>query len=217
MLDSVIWARDHYLTPEGLMVPSHANLRIAPLADPEFVASHVSFWRDVYGFKMTSMLSNVHDEVLIQSSEQKTIVADSAPLLQLDLHTVKTSELEFVQPFSVTLTEEVDALDGWVIWFDMFFMPSRQLPIPTDARPPDLVKKGFVAFSTGPAAVQTHWQQGTMLIKYEEDDVKERKSGAEVRGHVGYRKQTDKSRLLDIDMDWKVGEMDQRQQKWSLN
>ena len=217
MLDSVIWARDHYLSAEGLMVPSHANLHIAPLADPDFVASHVSFWHDVYGFKMTSMLSNVHDEVLIQSTDPKTIAADSAPFLQLDLHTVTTSELTFQQPFSVTLAEDIDALDGWVIWFDMFFMPTRGTPVHDNARPADMAKRGFVAFTTGPAAVQTHWQQGVLLAKYEGGPSRALKVGTKISGQLGYRKQGETSRLLDINLEWSVNDSDSHRQKWSLN
>ena len=52
MLPSVLWARDRYLRPDGLMVPSHASLWLAPVSDPDYVADHVAFWRDVYGFDM---------------------------------------------------------------------------------------------------------------------------------------------------------------------
>jgi len=52
MLPSVLWARDRYLSPDGLMVPSHASQWLAPISDPEYVDGHVTFWRDVYGFDM---------------------------------------------------------------------------------------------------------------------------------------------------------------------
>lgn len=217
MLDSVLWARDHYLAPEGLMVPSHANLRIAPLADPDVVTSHVSFWHNVYGFKMTSMLSNVHDEVLVQRVEQPTVVADSALFLRLDLHTATIKDLTFLNPFSVTLSEDIDALDGWVIWFDMFFMPSRHHPIAETLAPADLVNKGFVAFSTGPAAVQTHWQQGVLLIKHKDGVGKSLAKDTRISGHIGYRKKAPTSRLLEIDLDWLIDTGKQNQQSWSLS
>src|SRR6201992_1987441 len=73
MLDSVIWARDRYLKPDGLMVPSHCTLYIAPLSDPVYVAENISFWQDVYGFDMSAMLEKIHDDVLIRQPRPENI------------------------------------------------------------------------------------------------------------------------------------------------
>src|SRR5689334_13475618 len=59
MLPSVLWARDRYLAPGGLLAPSHASLWIAPFADQDWVADHVTFWRDVYGFDMKAMQEGI--------------------------------------------------------------------------------------------------------------------------------------------------------------
>jgi len=56
MLDSVLYARDRYLKPDGLMVPSHCTMHLAPLADQDWISDNITFWRDVYGFDMTSMM-----------------------------------------------------------------------------------------------------------------------------------------------------------------
>ena len=47
MLDSVIYARDKYLKPDGLMIPSHCTLQVGALDDPEFVADNFTFWKAV--------------------------------------------------------------------------------------------------------------------------------------------------------------------------
>ncbi|OQD77853.1 hypothetical protein PENDEC_c002G02581 [Penicillium decumbens] len=215
MFDSVIYARDRYLAPDGLMVPSHATLRIAPYADPDFVASHVSFWNNVYGFKMNSMKLNIYDEALVRSNQPTSIAGDSAVFLPLPLHTITVEELTFLKDFQVTLKEDIDALDGWAIWFDIFFMPSRDSTFPENAVPSDMQKKGIVAFTTGPDGTETHWMQTICLIDHEKHEPKPVKKGQVINGKIGYEKKEKGSRLLDITIEWQ-DENTNRSQHWSL-
>lgn len=216
MFDSVIYARDRYLAADGLMVPSHATLRIAPYADPDFMASHISFWENVYGFKMTSMLLKIYDEALVRNIPSSTLAADSAVFLPLPLHTITVDELSFLKEFQVTLNQDIDSLDGWAIWFDMFFMPSRDSPIPENAVPSDMQKKGYVAFTTGPDGTETHWQQTVALIDYGKQKSKSLKKGEVISGKIGYQKRDQEgSRGLNIDIQWQ-GENTKGDQKWSL-
>ncbi|KAJ6028255.1 hypothetical protein N7540_003831 [Penicillium herquei] len=216
MFDSVIYARDRYLAPGGLMVPSHATLRIAPYADPDFMASHISFWENVYGFKMTSMLLKIYDEALVRSIPSSTIAADSSIFLPLPLHSITVDELSFLKEFQVTLNQDIDALDGWAIWFDIFFMPSKDSPIPENAVPSDMQKKGFVAFTTGPDGTETHWQQTIALIDHGKHKAQPLKKGEVISGKIGYQKRDQEgSRGLNIDIQWQ-GQNAKGDQKWSL-
>ncbi|KAJ5239708.1 S-adenosylmethionine-dependent methyltransferase superfamily domain-containing protein [Penicillium chermesinum] len=215
MFDSVIYARDRYLAPNGLMVPSHATLRIAPYADPDFIASHISFWENVYGFKMNSMLLKIYDEAVVRGIHPNTIVGDSTVFLPLPLHTITVEELTFLKNFQVTLKEDIDALDGWAIWFDIFFMPSRDSDVPEDAIPSDMQKKGYVAFTTGPDGTETHWQQVVALIDYDKKKPCPLKKGDVIKGTIGYRKRSKESRGLDINIQWE-GENTKGNQKWGL-
>ncbi|KKA23628.1 Protein arginine methyltransferase RmtB [Rasamsonia emersonii CBS 393.64] len=216
MLDSVLWARDRYLAPDGLMVPSHATLRIAPYVDPDYIDSHVSFWKSVYGFDMSSMLANIHDEVIVKTTKPSNVAAEPAVFLQLPLHTITVEELTFVKNFEVTLTEDIDALDGWNIWFDIFFMPSRTSKIKDDAVPSEMKKQGFVAFTTGPHGPETHWQQCVLLINHGGKDPVPLKKGQVIKGEIGYRKKEERSRALEIEIQWAAEGMEKQQQTWSL-
>ena len=216
MFDSVIYARDRYLAPGGLMVPSHATLRIAPFADPDFIASHISFWENVYGFKMTSMLLKIYDEALVRGIQSASIPADSTVFLPMPLHTITVDELNFLKDFQVTLNEDIDALDGWAIWFDIFFMPSRDSSIPDNAVPSEMQKKGFVAFTTGPDGTETHWQQCVSLIDHGKQRPKPLKKGQVITGKVGYQKKPRGSRGLDISVQWQGDDITKGNQKWAL-
>ena len=219
MFDSVIWARDHYLAPDGLMVPSHASLNIAPLADSDLVAEHIDFWHDVYGFKMASMLENVYDEPLIRSIEPSGLAGPANSFLELDLHTTKQEDLDFVKEFSLTINGDHSMLDGFVIWFDIFFMPKQGQSVPKGSTPAKMMEKGIVSFTTGPEAKQTHWQQGVLLIDRQLSKGIPLKDGQIVSGHIAYRKKEAKTRMLDIEVSWssnQEGKVDPSKQAWSL-
>ncbi|KAL4818003.1 S-adenosyl-L-methionine-dependent methyltransferase [Aspergillus spinulosporus] len=216
MFDSVIYARDRYLAPGGLMAPSHATLRIAPLADPDLVQSHIGFWHDVYGFNMKSMLTGIYDEALVRTVPSSVIAAEAQIFLTLPLHTITVEELSFLKEFEVTLKEDVDALDGWAIWFDIFFMPSRDSTLPPNATPADLQKKGIVSFTTGPDGKETHWQQTILLIDHGKKDAVPLKKGQLIKGKVGYQKKDSNSRSLNITVEYDAGVGGRGSQKWAL-
>ncbi|KAL3482312.1 S-adenosyl-L-methionine-dependent methyltransferase [Aspergillus californicus] len=215
MFDSVIYARDRYLAPGGIMAPSHATLRIAPLADPELITSHIGFWHDVYGFNMKSMLTGIYDEALVRHLPQSVVAAESDLFLTLPLNTITVNELSFLKEFEVTLKEDIDSLDGWGIWFDIFFMPTRESTLPPNAIPSDLQKKGIVAFTTGPDGKETHWQQTICLIDYGKKSGAALKKGQTIKGKIGYQKKNAQSRAINITVDWDA-QVEKGAQQWAL-
>ncbi|KAG5521632.1 hypothetical protein RHGRI_034006 [Rhododendron griersonianum] len=56
MLGSIITARDRWLKPGGLILPSDATLYIAPITQPDRYSESIEFWRNVYGIDMSAML-----------------------------------------------------------------------------------------------------------------------------------------------------------------
>jgi len=213
MLDSVLWARDRYLVPDGLMVPSHCVLHIAPLEDSDYVADNVDFWRDVYGFNMTAMMAKIYDDILVRQVSPANLVSKSTPFLQLPLHSITVADLSFVKQFSVEIERDLDRLDGWVIWFDTFFLPSRDSELPADARAeiwPSGSKSG-VAFTTGPAGKETHWRSGVMLIDRSKHPATPAKRGSRIEGSVEYKKGSQNTRNLEVEVKW-----DAETQVWFL-
>lgn len=55
MLDSVLWARDHWLKEGGMLFPNKASIYLAILEDQKFFKQKMSFWDDVYGLSMKCM------------------------------------------------------------------------------------------------------------------------------------------------------------------
>ncbi|PTB64061.1 S-adenosyl-L-methionine-dependent methyltransferase, partial [Trichoderma citrinoviride] len=170
MLPSVLYARDKYLKPDGLLVPSSATLWMAPVQDTDYVMEHISYWRDVYGFDMKAMQEGIYDEVRVEAVPKSTLSGEPYPFKVLDLHTVKPEELSFTAKWESRLSRPSEGLDGFLIWFDNFFATSRDEPVPEPfTTPEDFVKAkpGNVAFTTGPSGTVTHWKQGLLLVPRE--------------------------------------------------
>ncbi|KUJ23020.1 putative ribosomal protein arginine N-methytransferase rmt3 [Mollisia scopiformis] len=218
MLDSVIWARDKYLKPDGLMVPSHMNMWVAPVADPDYIADHIAFWRDVYGFDMKAMQAGIHEDAQVLDMPNSTLCAEPFPFLQLSLHTTTVKDLVFKRKWQAKLKQDIDALDGFIIWFDSFFMPSRDDVVPEDARAEEWAKaeKMGIAFTTGPGGKVTHWKQGVMLIDNTKAIPTSRKEGEELSGELEYAVPEDNSRALNVGLTWIFGEEKDVSQTWRM-
>ena len=195
MLDSVIWARDRWLVPGGLMVPCDMYLCIAPLADSNLYMDKISFWNDVYGFQMMPMQEGIFEDVLLMDCQESTIpsrIKDKRRphFLHLDLYTAGLADLAFSKlPFSVELSRDVDALDGFVIWFDSVFGREERSETVNE-------------LSTGPDAPYTHWMQTVAMIDHLERKAASLGRGHIVRGFVSYERPQQNQRQLKITVSW---------------
>ncbi|KAK4209333.1 S-adenosyl-L-methionine-dependent methyltransferase [Rhypophila decipiens] len=231
MLPSVIYARDKYLDPvNGLLVPSHASIWVAPVADPEFVTDHIDYWQDVYGFNMKAMQDGIYVDARPLVMPKSTICGTSNCFRFLDLHTIKTEDLYFKVDYEVAMqsSSPTDAtrLDGFLLWFDMFFARSRNdstiLPTMTadewlasDAKK----KEERVAFTTGPFNTETHWKQILLLIDDKKSTVEVAAAGQDkkIRGEITYGAADGHHRGYDVKVSWAVEGGASQEQTWKLH
>ncbi|GAA5853144.1 hypothetical protein JCM3766R1_005366, partial [Sporobolomyces carnicolor] len=75
MLDSVLLARDKYLAPGGLMVPSQTSILLSAFAGQPWVDDRVKFWDSVYGFDMSCMKEGIVDEAIIEVYDNEEVVS----------------------------------------------------------------------------------------------------------------------------------------------
>jgi len=142
------------------------------------------------------------------------------PFLRLPLHSAQKEELVFTsKDFAMTLKEDIDELDGFVIWFDTYFLPNKDLSVPEHAKAENWgghERKG-VAFTTGPGGPETHWRQGVLLIDHSKRPAEALKKGQVVRGEIGYKKRCENSRELEIEVKWDVaGSGEKGRQLWFM-
>ncbi|KAM7200558.1 S-adenosyl-L-methionine-dependent methyltransferase [Naviculisporaceae sp. PSN 640] len=238
MLPSVIYARDKYLDPiNGLLVPSHASIWVAPVSDQEFITDHIDYWRDVYGFDMKAMQDGIYTDARPLVMPKSTICGTSNCFRFLDLHTIKTEDLYFKADYQVTMqasllnqdTTHPTGLDGFLLWFDMFFARSRkdESILPTMTADEWLAsdsnkKEERVAFTTGPFNTETHWKQVLLLIDEKKKARVEVAAGGEekkgIKGQITYGAAEGHHRGYDVKVTWSVEEGPENQEQvWKLH
>ena len=116
------------------------------------------------------------------------------------------------------ITEDTESFDGFIIWFDSFFIPSRDAFEPLHLGAQYWKKqKGVVAFTTGPEGPGTHWRQGVLLIDQTHHERNALRKGSVIQGSVGYKKRDDNPRELDIEVSWKIGSCERsKNQVWFM-
>merc|ERR1712110_826332 len=65
MLDSVLYARDKWLAPTGLMFPDKATLYVCAIEDRQYKDDKINWWDDVYGFDMSCIKKVALQEPLV--------------------------------------------------------------------------------------------------------------------------------------------------------
>lgn len=224
MLDSVLDARDRFLAPDGLMMPSLATMVIAGLSDEDYFDDRVNFWSDIYGFKMGAMKDGIFDGILIDSLSAKSLGTEPVIFERLDLHAVRARDLVFRRPFTLRPLPGRETVVAFHVWFDTFFTRTREA-----SRDPVEPIEGAIktrhgnAFSTGPHGTPTHWKQAVLLI----DGKVAIPAGGRLEGEIEYRKGANNPRFLEIVVSWTVvsppssdteaeAESEHRSQVWHL-
>ncbi len=229
MLDSVIWARDRYLSKGGLMIPSYTTLRLAPLSCKDYVDERVHFWDEQYGFDMTAMTKQVVGIIDVDPFKPESVAGKSIAVLMLDLHCTTKADLKFERkPFTLT-SEDDNNLDGFLIWFDVFFLrPGEEL------QPKRITAEEFAfssatsgttisqSFTTGPHGPETHWMQGALLANYSACSKKQYApdplvKGEEIKGEMCLDKANEDGRGLFIAITWTTeGREKEHRNSWKL-
>ncbi|KAI0136505.1 HNRNP arginine N-methyltransferase [Xylariales sp. AK1849] len=177
MLDTVLYARDKYLAPGGLIYPDKATIFACGIEDGEYKDEKIGFWDNVYGFDYTPLKETALAEPLVDTVEVKAAVTDPVPILSLDLYHCSVDDLAFTANFKLPCRRD-DFVHALVCWFDIDF---------TACHKP-------VRFSTGPHTKYTHWKQTVFYLK----DVLTVQTGEEVECSLDVRPNDKNRRDLDI-------------------
>ncbi|CAA3009396.1 probable arginine N-methyltransferase 6 [Olea europaea subsp. europaea] len=100
MLGSVITARDRWLKPGGLILPSTATLYLALVTHPDRYSESIDFWRNVHGIDMSAMLplakQCAFEEPSIETITGENVLSWPHVVKHVDCYTVTLHELESV-------------------------------------------------------------------------------------------------------------------------
>lgn len=179
MLETVLWARDRYLAPGGLMFPDKAVLYMCAIEDEEYKQDKIEYWNNVYGFNMRVIKQIALAEPLVDCVEPRAVLTNSVPILTLDILTCTKDDLQFASDFSLTVKKS-DFCHAFVAYFECAF---------TQVHKP-------VVFSTGPQAKYTHWKQTVFYLK----DTLTVCADEEIRGRITCAPNPRNPRDLDIEI-----------------
>jgi histone-arginine methyltransferase CARM1 len=157
MLESYVVARDRFLVPGGLMMPTTGSIVLCPFTDDAIFKEQmdkVAFWTttDFYGID----LSAVREEAVAEYFAQPIVgYVDPNSLIshQRTVHTIDFSAVtvEELQNFDISFRFEIaktSIMHGFCGWFDISFLGTAET----------------VVLSTSPDCPGTHWYQCRLLF-----------------------------------------------------
>jgi protein arginine N-methyltransferase 1 len=192
MLDTVLYCRDKWLKPGGMIFPDRASLHVAAIEDGDYKDEKIGYWSSVYGFDYSCVKRCVMEEPIVDTVDSNAVATTSWCILDLDLATCKASDLDFVAPYRINMRRK-DFLHAFIAWFDVTFSACHK-PI---------------TISTGPFTKYTHWKQTVFYM----DDVLVCNKGESVVGLIAVKKNTKNHRDLDIKISYEFKGVHGRAQK----
>ncbi|EPR63935.1 histone arginine methyltransferase PRMT1 [Toxoplasma gondii ME49] len=177
MLDTVLFCRDKWLKPGGMIFPDKAALYVAAIEDADYKEEKIGYWGNVYGFNFSCVRRCVMEEPIVDTVDENAVSTTSCCVLKLDLLTCTKEDLDFCAPYEITLRRK-DFLHAFIAWFDVWFSHCHKP----------------VVLSTGPHCRYTHWKQTVFYM----EDVLVADVGDKVEGMIAVKKSQKNPRDLDI-------------------
>lgn len=219
MLGSVITARDRWLKPGGLILPSSATLYMAPVTHSDRYSDSVDFWRNVYGIDMSAMVSLAKqcafEEPSVETITGENVLTWPHVVKFIDSYSVTIRELE-----SVTANFKFNSmmrapLHGFAFWFDVEFnghaISSTNYHSTTSFIDNHQMNGGqrkkksnsneALVLSTAPEEPPTHWQQ-TLIYFYDPIDLEQDQV---IEGLVRLSQSKENARFMNIHLEYTTG------------
>ncbi|XP_031374715.1 probable protein arginine N-methyltransferase 6 isoform X1 [Punica granatum] len=222
MLGSVICARDRWLKPGGLILPSNATLYMAPVTHPDRYSDSIDFWRNVYGIDMSAMLplakQCAFEEPSVETIAGENVLTWPHAVKHVDCYRVTLHELESVSTRYRFKSMMRAPLHGFAFWFDVefngpaispasnhvtatFAESSNDQPMDYSQRKKRPNPNEALVLSTAPEDPPTHWQQ-TLIYFYEPIPVEQDQL---IEGSVTLSQSKENPRFMNIHLEYTSG------------
>ncbi|CAG2212853.1 PRMT1 [Mytilus edulis] len=208
MLNTVIFARDKWLAPGGLIFPDRATmyvtaiedrqykdtkincgmifpdratLYVCAIEDRQYKDEKINWWDNVYGFDMSCIRKTAIAEPLIDVVDPNMVVTNACLVKEVDIYTVQLDDLSFTAPFHLQCRRS-DYIHALVTYFNIEFTKCHKR----------------TGFSTAPEAPYTHWKQ--TVFYFDQLDLTVKK-GEELYGTLSVKPNKNNVRDLDFEID----------------
>jgi len=180
MMETVLFARDKWLVPGGLMFPDRATLFITAIEDRQYKDEKINWWDNVYGFDMSCIRKQAISEPLVDVVDPKQVVSNACLLKEVDLYTVQVADLAYSAPFHLQVRRN-DYIQALVTFFNIEFTKCHKR----------------MGFSTAPEAPYTHWKQTVFYF----DDYLTVIKGEDIFGVFSMKPNSRNKRDLDFEVE----------------
>lgn len=183
MLDTVLFARDKWLKPNGLLFPDRATMYMVAIEDGDYKNEKIDWWSNVYGFNMECIGKMALMEPLVDVVEPNQVCSQPAIVAKFDIKTMKKEDATFRASFAVPIARK-DYVHALVAYFDVTF---------NDCHKP-------LGFSTSPRARVTHWKQTVFYL----NDTLRVNPGDSIVVNLACAPNAKNPRDLDIDIEYQL-------------
>ena len=146
-IKQVIYARNNFLTKNGLIFPNKAILYMCGIEDNEYKSQKLNSWDNIYGIDMNCIEIESIKSPLIESFHKNSIISSICPIFCVDLYNIKERDLNFSNSYELNFVKK-DYCSAFACWFDVEF---SHLP-------------NQIKFTTGPFNSSTKWNQTIFYI-----------------------------------------------------
>ncbi|KAL4616836.1 protein arginine N-methyltransferase 6 [Arapaima gigas] len=203
MLNSVLVARDRWLRPGGLMLPSRAELFVAPISDL-VLEERLRFWGSVkerYGVDMSCMADFarrciMNRDIAVVPVAVEDVLSHPARFAELDLGAVTEEDLQNVRGTFCCDCFGSASVSGLCVWFAVSF-PGEDKPL---------------VLSTSPFKPETHWKQAVLYLDEPVDVVQDTR----VEGEIRMFPSEESSRHICIHVDCTIGGLKMKSKTYSI-
>jgi protein arginine N-methyltransferase 1 len=143
MLPVVLYARDRWLKPGGILLPDRARLFLAPLDDVAGLSSE----------RFPALRETISSQMWVSVIDPTRFLAEPSCILDFDLNTVQEPDVKSYETAFRFSLNEAGTLNGFGLWFDVLF---------NQTKPP-------VSLSTAPWLPPTHWAQALWILPVDID------------------------------------------------
>ncbi|KAF4670032.1 Protein arginine n-methyltransferase [Perkinsus olseni] len=132
MLDSVLYARDKWLKPDGLLLPDSCRLWAAVVSEDGWKKDNVDYYHNYYSLDFTPFGNALALEAManpqVQLLSKEEILSDPALVVGVEIHTVTSEQLNKIEArLSMPLKKDGNVA-AVSFWFDVGF-PNTDQPL----------------------------------------------------------------------------------------
>lgn len=163
MLNSVIKARDMFLSEEGTVFPSDARIYACPCSLQSLYKEQINFWDNVYGFKMSAVKQFALRSKMIKPEvcliPKSDLLAEPTCIKKFNLRWVTEEEVKLFSETTFVGITKSGSYQGLCLWFecdfDGYWYNEEGEELGT-----------LITLSTSPGSPPTHWKQTVVVLGY---------------------------------------------------